>query len=157
MAENKNESATKGPSNPAEVDEKCVFCRIVKKEVPADIVYEDDDFTVFADRKPTSDHHFLVVPRRHIRDAYALTQEHIPMVEKMTSIGKRVLQDSGGNLNDVRIGFHWPPFLLIKHLHLHVIAPVGNMSWFQRNVVFREDSRVFYTPPYMIQYLKDKK
>lgn len=143
--------------NENEVDKDCIFCKIVKKEAPADIVYEDNEFTVFADRKPTSDHHLLVVPQKHIRDAGSLTQEDIPMIEKMTSIGKRVLQDSGGNLNDVRIGFHWPPFLFVKHLHLHVIAPVANMSWFQRFIIFREDSRVFYTPPYMIQYLKDKK
>ncbi|XP_064392563.1 adenosine 5'-monophosphoramidase HINT3-like [Halichondria panicea] len=137
-------------------EENCVFCRIAKKEVPANIVYEDQDFIVFTDRKPVSDHHYLVIPRQHIRDPRVLTKDDIPLVEKMVSIGKRVLQEKGGSEEDSRMGFHWPPFLFVKHLHLHVMAPVANMSWFQRSVIFRVDSMVFSTPPCLIQYLKDK-
>ena len=162
MAENKEER-TEGRDPPAAepgpsvvTDDNCVFCRIVKKELPSNIVYEDKDFVVFTDRKPVSDHHYLVVPRRHIQDARVLTSEHIPLIEKMADIGKTVLREKAGSEDDSRMGFHWPPFLFVKHLHLHMIAPVANMSWFQRTVVFRVDSLVFSSPNYMTNYLKSK-
>ena len=47
--------------------ENCVFCKIVKKEIPAHIVYEDDDFMVFLDIRPQSPGHSLVIPKKHYR------------------------------------------------------------------------------------------
>ena len=47
----------------------CTFCRIIAKQLPSKIVYEDSDYVCFIDRSPVSTHHFLIVPRQHIRDA----------------------------------------------------------------------------------------
>ena len=46
--------------------ENCIFCKIIKKEIPADIVYEDENFFAFLDIQPVSDGHILIVPKRHI-------------------------------------------------------------------------------------------
>ena len=45
----------------------CVFCRIVAKDQQASIVYEDADYMCFRDRRPSATHHYLLVPRDHIR------------------------------------------------------------------------------------------
>ena len=45
----------------------CVFCKIVKKEIPAQIVYEDDNFLAFLDIRPQSPGHTLVIPKEHYR------------------------------------------------------------------------------------------
>ena len=45
----------------------CIFCKIVKKEIPANIVYEDADFLAFLDIKPLSPGHTLVIPKKHFR------------------------------------------------------------------------------------------
>lgn len=74
----------------------------------------------------------------------------------MAEIGRLVLEDRGGNFEEARLGFHWPPFIFVKHLHLHVISPVSGMSWINRNVVFRKDSYVFSSPAYMVNYLKTR-
>ena len=62
-------SADPGASGGAEAvsDPRCVFCRIVAKEEQAPIVYEDADYVCFRDRSPSATHHYLLVPRTHIR------------------------------------------------------------------------------------------
>lgn len=134
----------------------CIFCKICCKESPAEVVYEDSDYVCFVDRKPCSTHHYLVVPRQHIQGPGVLTSSHTPIVERMTEIGKQVLEERGGNADEARLGFHWPPFVLVKHLHLHVISPESSMGWINRNIVFRKDSYVFSSPTYMVNYLKTK-
>ena len=134
----------------------CIFCKICSKESKAEILYEDSDYVCFVDRKPASTHHYLVVPRQHIRDPRELNSSHIPLVERMMEIGKQVLGEREGNSEEARIGFHWPPLILVKHLHLHVISPESEMGWLNRNVIFRKDSYFFISPPYMVDYLKKK-
>lgn len=57
----------------------------------------------------------------------------------MVDTAKRVLEGLGGDLKDVRLGFHCPPFNSIKHLHLHCLSPVENMS-FLHKLMFRPNS-----------------
>ena len=45
----------------------CIFCKIVKKEIPAEVVYEDDNFLAFLDIRPQSPGHTLVIPKQHYR------------------------------------------------------------------------------------------
>ncbi|MEK7585104.1 MAG: HIT domain-containing protein [Patescibacteria group bacterium] len=45
----------------------CIFCKIVKKEIPAEVVYEDTDFLAFMDINPRSPGHVLVIPKTHYR------------------------------------------------------------------------------------------
>jgi len=47
--------------------ENCIFCKIVKKEIPAYIVYEDTDFLAFLDIHPQSPGHTLIIPKKHYR------------------------------------------------------------------------------------------
>jgi histidine triad (HIT) family protein len=47
--------------------ENCIFCKIVNKEIPAHIVYEDGDFMAFLDIHPQSPGHSLVIPKKHYR------------------------------------------------------------------------------------------
>ena len=49
------------------VERRCVFCRIAAKEEAAEVVYEDSDYVCFRDRRPAATHHFLLIPRTHIR------------------------------------------------------------------------------------------
>lgn len=65
-------------------------------------------------------------------------------MEKLVSIAKKVLQEKGCDLNDILLGFHLPPFNSVSHLHLHVIAPASELSFYQR-AMFRENSWWFAT------------
>lgn len=47
-------------------EENCIFCKIIKKEIPCDIIYEDERFLAFLDIKPVSDGHILIIPKDHV-------------------------------------------------------------------------------------------
>ncbi len=150
--------ATPGSGSNAEasvtVTPNCVFCSICSKESKAEILYEDTDYVCFVDRKPASKHHYLVVPRKHIPDPRSLTSDHVSLVERMAEIGRQVLEKQGGSFEMARLGFHWPPFIFVKHLHLHIISPESEMNWLNRNIIFRKDSYFFSSPDYMLNYIK---
>ena len=148
----KSEVATAPPSPPSS-EPRCTFCRIIARELSSDIIYEDSDYVCFVDRSPVSTHHYLVVPRVHIRDAKALSVNQLPMIETMAELGKKMVTERGGSVDDMRLGFHWPPFLMVRHLHMHVISPASQMSWLHRNIVFRVDSLVFTSPSTTLDYL----
>ena len=48
-------------------EQNCIFCKIIEKEIPADIVYEDDNFIAFLDINPQSPGHVQVIPKKHVR------------------------------------------------------------------------------------------
>lgn len=54
--------------------DSCIFCKIVAKEVPAEVVYEDDNFLAFLDIRPLSPGHTLVIPKRHHRWVWEVPQ-----------------------------------------------------------------------------------
>lgn len=137
--------------------DKCVFCQIVAKEAAAEILYEDAEFVCFRDIAPVAPHHYQLIPRNHIKDAKALTRDHIPMVERMAEVGKQVLSQQGANVQDSRIGFHWPPFVKVHHLHMHLLSPMEGMSWYFKSFLFRRDSFAFVTASWTIDYLKKLK
>ena len=65
--------------------ENCIFCKIVKKEVPADIVYENKDFLVFLSIEPRSPGHSLVIPKKHHRWVWDVPNigEYFEVVKKI--------------------------------------------------------------------------
>uniref|UniRef100_A0A1B6DG90 Adenosine 5'-monophosphoramidase HINT3 n=1 Tax=Clastoptera arizonana TaxID=38151 RepID=A0A1B6DG90_9HEMI len=131
---------------------KCIFCDIVHSNDSSKIIFEDDDVVVFPDIKPAAPHHYLVVPKEHIKDAKSLKSEFKTLVQKMVDTGNRILQEKEANLHDSRLGFHWPPFNSISHLHLHVIAPQSEMNLISR-AIFKQDSWWFVSPEYVISRL----
>uniref|UniRef100_T1J8U8 Adenosine 5'-monophosphoramidase HINT3 n=1 Tax=Strigamia maritima TaxID=126957 RepID=T1J8U8_STRMM len=117
--------------------EQCLFCRIADgKEAATQLLYQDTSFVIFSDIRPAADHHYLVVTKEHLKDAKQLTKEHKPMVQNMVDVGQKFLEEKGGDLDDSRLGFHWPPFHAIAHLHMHVISPASRMKLMGR-IIFR--------------------
>ncbi len=55
--------------------EDCLFCKIVRKEIPATIVYEDDQILAFKDINPQAPVHILIIPKKHIAGVTVLEEE----------------------------------------------------------------------------------
>ncbi|XP_046995807.1 adenosine 5'-monophosphoramidase HINT3-like isoform X1 [Schistocerca americana] len=126
----------------------CLFCKIYDGDEPTEVLYRDEDYIVFPDIKPAAKHHYLVITREHVRNAKQLTSSDKKILEDMVRIGKEVLEERGGDVSDLRLGFHWPPFYSIGHLHLHVISPASDMS-FVSQLIFRNNSWWFVSPEYV--------
>lgn len=68
----------------------CIFCKIVKKEIPAEIVYEDEDVLAFLDIKPVNYGHLLVIPKEHYPWIYDVPDD---LLKKMMAKSKYLMKD----------------------------------------------------------------
>jgi histidine triad (HIT) family protein len=109
----------------------CIFCRIVRGEIPAGKVYEDDEMLAFKDIHPQRPVHLLVIPKKHIASLAELSAEDSQLLGKMLAKANEiaVAQGSPGGfriiINTGEIGHQEVP-----HLHMHIVGgpePVGPM------------------------------
>jgi histidine triad (HIT) family protein len=110
-------------------DPDCLFCRIVAGEIPSDRVHEDDDVIAFRDIAPRAPTHVLVVPRRHIPDAQALTDADGDLLAKLFGVVRKVAEDAGLR-NGYRVVTNVGPESgqTVFHLHFHLLGG-RRMAW----------------------------
>ncbi|MCH8140709.1 MAG: HIT domain-containing protein [Proteobacteria bacterium] len=83
----------------------CIFCKISQHELPADIVYEDDDLVAFNDIGPQAPTHVLIIPKTHIASVNELTEANCNVVSKLVLCAKTIATDS--RHSRVNNGFHF--------------------------------------------------
>ena len=66
----------------------CIFCKIVKKEIPANIIYEDENFLAFLDINPVSYGHTLIVPKKHI---IWMHEANDSLISEIFKLAKRIM------------------------------------------------------------------
>lgn len=102
----------------------CVFCKIARKEIPADIVYEDEDVIAFRDAHPIAPVHVLVIPKRHIASVADISKQDAPLMGKIVYAAKKIASDLKisrvGYKLLFRVGEHGGQE--VKHIHLHLIG-----------------------------------
>jgi histidine triad (HIT) family protein len=103
-------------------DENCIFCKIVQKQAPSSILYEDESVMAFLDIRPVNDGHTLVIPKEHYADIYDIPSELLAKVHQVTKTlsiaikqavnadGISIAQQNGKAANQD-----------IFHLHVHII------------------------------------
>lgn len=62
----------------------CIFCKIINKEIPTDIIYENDKVMVFLDIFPTSLGHTLIIPKKHFVNVYDIEEDYLAEIIKVT-------------------------------------------------------------------------
>jgi histidine triad (HIT) family protein len=121
--------------------EDCIFCKIIRKEAPANFVYEDDQVVAFLTNRPVNEGHTLVVPRKHHENIYEVPDEEIAYLFKtakhiavavrdaMGAEGIRVVQNNGCAAGQV-----------IFHFHVHII-PMKPHEGFTHGIAYRDHSQ----------------
>lgn len=113
--------------------ENCIFCKIVAKELPADIVYEDDEIMVFKDIRPVAPVHLLIIPKQHIASLADCTDANADILSKMILLAPRLAAEQGCGAVKDENGTYSGGFRTqintgpkggqeVYHLHLHVIG-----------------------------------
>jgi histidine triad (HIT) family protein len=104
-------------------DSNCIFCKIVRGEVPSRKVYEDDDILAFHDIQPVAPVHFMLVPKKHLATLYDATEGDAPVLGRILTLAGRLAREQGANdgfrtiVNTGRVGRQDVP-----HVHVHVIG-----------------------------------
>ncbi|MCK5044525.1 histidine triad nucleotide-binding protein [Candidatus Parcubacteria bacterium] len=101
----------------------CIFCQIIKKEMPADIIYENEQVVAFKDIHPKAPLHFLIIPKKHIPSVDHLEEEDKELMGELVLSAKKIAKEQGVSaayklvFNVGRAGGQ-----IIDHIHLHLLA-----------------------------------
>jgi histidine triad (HIT) family protein len=104
------------------VADACLFCRIVRKEIPAKIVAETDDCVAFRDINPEAPVHILVIPRAHVPSVGSVSDPTI--VGKLTQLASELAEREGVAESGYRLVFNTnrDAGQTVFHLHLHLLG-----------------------------------
>ncbi|HBZ07187.1 MULTISPECIES: histidine triad nucleotide-binding protein [Massilia] len=75
--------------------DNCIFCKIVAKQIPANVVYEDDALLAFKDINPAAPVHLLVIPKEHIDTLSDTTEAHTALLGKMLALAPKLAAEHG--------------------------------------------------------------
>ncbi|MDJ0887900.1 MAG: HIT domain-containing protein [Desulfobacterales bacterium] len=108
-----------------------IFTKIIQKEIPADIVYQDDHVTAFRDINPQAPVHILIVPNKEIPTVNDIAPSDEELVGKMFTAAKKIAADEGVAENGYRllINCNRDGGQEVFHLHMHLFGgrPLGPM------------------------------
>lgn len=102
----------------------CVFCQIIKGKIPAEIVYQDDQFVAFKDAHPSAEIHVLIVPRKHIKSINSLREKDKELIGQMILVAQKVARKLKVAKSGYKLVFNVGRGggQIIDHLHLHLLA-----------------------------------
>jgi histidine triad (HIT) family protein len=104
--------------------ENCLFCKIAAGEIPAKIVYQDQDIVAFEDINPQAPHHILLIPRQHITSMSELALEHGPILTKLFVTAQELAHTIGIDESGYRFLTNVGPDAgqSVFHLHFHLLG-----------------------------------
>ena len=100
----------------------CIFCKIVRKEIPSTMVYENHKTVAFMDIKPTSPGHVLVVPKEHHADFASTPADQLGDIAAVAQkIARAATEAFGAQGFNIGVNIGRAAGQLVDHMHLHVI------------------------------------
>lgn len=103
--------------------DSCIFCKIVKGEIPSRKLYEDDEVLAFHDINPVAPVHFMLIPKEHVESLQQAQERHQMVLGKMMVLAGRLAREQGSPdgfrtiVNTGRIGRQD-----VYHVHMHVLG-----------------------------------
>jgi len=112
------------------VAQDCLFCKIARREIPSDFLYEDESVVAFRDINPQAPLHVLVIPRRHIEKISQLKREDGDLVVRIITAANRIAAEQGIAESGYRLIFNCGADggQEVYHIHLHLLGG-RKMNW----------------------------
>lgn len=103
---------------------ECLFCRIIAKEIPAEIIYEDEQAVAFRDIHPQAPVHVLVVPRRHLPNLEAAQAEDEDLIGHLCTVAAELARRERIAESGYRLVANVGPDAgeSVNHLHFHLLG-----------------------------------
>jgi len=101
----------------------CIFCKIVRGEIPSKKIHEDEDLFAFHDIHPVAPIHFMIIPKQHVASLYEANLAEQRVLGKMLAIAGELARKEGANdgfrtiINTGRVAHQE-----VYHLHMHVVG-----------------------------------
>ena len=104
--------------------EDCIFCKIIRKEIPSEIVYEDEKVIAFKDVNPAAPIHILVVPKKHIETLLDVKDEDSELISYIYQIINKIAKNEGFAENGFRVIVNCgkDSGQEVMHIHFHVLG-----------------------------------
>ena len=104
--------------------EDCIFCKIIKGEIPSTKVYEDDNVLAFKDINPAAPIHILVVPKQHIEDVLEINEGNKKILEDVFLAINKIAKKLGIDKDGFRVITNCGKDAgqEVMHLHFHILA-----------------------------------
>ena len=108
----------------------CLFCNILEKKVPADVVYEDEHALAFRDIRPVAPTHVLVIPKKHVAAIHDLAPEHVELMGQTMLVARKVAEQLGLVAGGFRLVINDGDQAgqTVHHIHVHVLGG-RPMTW----------------------------
>jgi histidine triad (HIT) family protein len=118
--------------------DNCIFCKIAAKQIPAKLVYEDEEMLAFHDINPAAPMHLLIVPKKHIASLAECAPEDAALIGRMSLLAPKLAAEQGCGFRreadgtpagGFKTSFHIGPEggQEVYHLHIHVLG--GPRPW----------------------------
>lgn len=118
--------------------DNCIFCKIAAKQIPAQVVHEDEHFMAFKDINPAAPVHFMIIPKRHVPTLSACNNSDTEMLGKMLALVPQLAAEQGCGVSTATDGRQIGGYKTlintgpdggqeVYHLHIHVIG--GPRPW----------------------------
>ena len=108
----------------------CLFCKILKKEIPAEIVFENDSVFAIKDINPQAPIHNLIIPKTHISTINDITSEDLTLLGEMVLVAKNLAKKHTVDQDGYRLVWNVNSGAgqTVFHIHLHLLGGRG-FSW----------------------------
>lgn len=107
----------------------CLFCKIIKKEAPAKLVYEDQSIIGFEDINPQAPVHILLAPKKHISSLTELSPQDREVIGSIYLVAKKVAQEKDiGNGFRIVVNSGAQAGQSVPHVHFHLLGG-RKFSW----------------------------
>ena len=106
------------------MSEDCIFCKIIAKEIPGELLYQDERVTAFRDIQPAAPVHILIVPNKHIPSMNEATVEDEALLGYMQLIAQKLAKEEGIAERGYRLVTNTGKEggQVVLHLHLHLLG-----------------------------------
>lgn len=108
--------------------ENCLFCKIVKKDIPSEIVFENDELLAFKDISPQAPIHILIIPKLHISSPLEINSSNSDVAGRIVALASEIAK--GQDLDGYRLVFNCNEIAgqTVFHLHAHLLGGRA-MNW----------------------------
>lgn len=102
----------------------CIFCKIINKEIPSEVVFEDEQVVAFKDINPLAPVHLLIIPKKHIESLDEASPEDEGLLGHILIVAQQLAKKSGIAENGYRVvtNIGEEGGQIVKHLHFHVLG-----------------------------------